>query len=267
MNLLQALVFGLVQGLTEFLPVSSSAHVIIAGQIMGVSFPGLGFEIFLHLASLLAVCLYFRKDLTEVVAGFSAYVLYRNPSCKTSFYFGLYILTATFITAAAGLWLESILAGTMKSMMFISAALCLTGFFLILVERIRKCGQRMSQDMKFSDSVAVGLAQTLAVLPGISRSGATLICALWIGLSRETAVRYSFLLSIPIIAGSSGLMLLEAARSPEFLPPALPLASAFAASFVFSWIGIVWLIDFLKKSRLVYFALYCFTAAFLIQLL
>lgn len=267
MNLFQAFVFGLVQGLTEFLPVSSTAHVVIAGKIMGVSFPGLGLEIFLHLASLLAVCLYFRKELGQVILGFLTYLVTKNPSSRSSYYFGLYILVATAITAAAGLWLESLLAGTMKSMLFISAALGLTGFFLILVERLKTYGNRMPEDMKLTDSVAVGLAQTLAVLPGISRSGATLVCALWIGLSRETAVRYSFLLSIPIIAGSSVLMLLEAGRSPEFLPPALPLISAFAASFVFSWIGIVWLIDFLKKSRLIYFAVYCFTAAIFIQLL
>lgn len=264
MSILEAIIFGMVQGITEFLPVSSSAHIVITELLLGFHFPGLAFEIFLHLASVLAVCAYFRKELMEVLTGFFAYFVNKSPGNRAQHYFGWYIIIATFITGVLGLLLKNHIGDSMKTPAVISAALLATGAFLVFIERIKIYGSRTQKDMTFLDAIIVGLGQSVAILPGISRSGATLVAALWRGLSRDTAVRYSFLLAIPVILGSSVLMVGEAGQNILSETGIMPLAVSFIFSFVFSWLGIVWLIDFLKKSRLIYFALYCFALSGLV---
>ncbi len=152
----------------------------------------------------------------------------------------------------------------MKTPSFISGALAVTGTALIVIERFRTYGRRTEKDMTFVDAFIVGFGQTVAVLPGISRSGSTLVAALWVGLDRDTAVRYSFLLVIPVILGSSVLAVGEASGAIWSAIGIRPLIVSFIASFVFSWVGIVWLIDFLKRGRLLYFAAYCYVVAFLV---
>lgn len=262
MSILEALIFGIVQGITEFLPISSTAHIVITQILLGYTFPGLGFEIFLHLASILAVVIYFRADLLTIIKGFFGYITSRSAEHRTSFYFALYIIVATFITGVLGLVLENVIRDVFKTPPFIATALAVTGLFLIIIERFARLGNRTEKEMTFVDAVIVGLGQTISVMPGVSRSGATLITALFIGLNKDTAVRYSFLLSIPVILGSSVLAIgdfIEGSLIAEI--GVAPLVIAFLATFVFSWLGIVWLIDFLKKSKLIYFALYCFAAA------
>lgn len=264
MSLIDAVIFGMVQGITEFLPISSTAHIVITELLLGYQFPGLAFEIFLHLASVLAVCLYFRKELLLVMRGFFAYPKNRSHENAIQFYFGLYIMTATMITGILGLFLKGCIGDAMKGPAFISFSLVATGSFLVIVERIRTYGKRTEGEMTFLDALMVGLGQTVAILPGISRSGATLVTALWIGLSRETAVRFSFLLAIPVILGSSVLMLDDVTGNLWSDIGITDLAASFAVTFIFSWIGIVWLITFLRKSRLIYFAAYCFVLAVLV---
>ncbi|WP_227935068.1 undecaprenyl-diphosphate phosphatase [Alkalihalobacillus deserti] len=262
MSVIEAIIFGIVQGITEFLPISSTAHIVITQILLGYSFPGFGFEIYLHFASILAVVIYFRQDLIEVIQGFFGYFANRSTYNRTQFFFGLYIIVATGITGVLGLTLEDFIGPSLKTPPFIAIALAVTGLFLIIIERFVRYGNRTERNMTFRDSIVVGLGQTLAVIPGISRSGATLVTALFVGLSRDTAVRYSFLLSIPIILGSSVLAVgdfTDGAMVAEV--GVIALVVSFIVTFLFSWLGIVWLIDFLKKSKLVYFAIYCFAAA------
>ncbi|OLO42686.1 undecaprenyl-diphosphatase UppP [Alkalihalophilus pseudofirmus] len=266
MSIIEALIFGIVQGITEFLPVSSTAHIVITQMIFGYTFPGLAFEIYLHMASILAVIIYFRKDIIDVLTGFFKYLGNRSKENKVHFFFGIYIIVATGITGGLGLVLKDVVGDTMKTPYFIAAALTFTGLSLILIERFHKYGSRTEEDMTFKDSIVVGLGQTLAVLPGISRSGATLIVALLAGLSRDTAVRYSFLLVIPVILGSSVLAIDEIGSGMFSAIGAPALIVSFIATFIFSWLGIVWLIEFLKKSKLFYFAIYCFIVAILVAL-
>ncbi|MCM3760350.1 undecaprenyl-diphosphatase [Alkalihalobacillus oceani] len=262
MSILEALIFGIVQGITEFLPISSTAHIVITQILLGYTFPGLGFEIFLHLASILAVIIYFRADLLTIIKGFFGYITSRSAEHRTSFYFALYIIVATFITGVLGLVLENAIRDVFKTPPFIAATLALTGLFLIIIERFARLGNRTEKEMTFVDAIIVGLGQTISVMPGVSRSGATLITALFIGLNKDTAVRYSFLLSIPVILGSTVLAIGDFMEGSIIADIGVAsLVIAFLATFVFSWLGIVWLIDFLKKSKLIYFALYCFAAA------
>ncbi|WP_338021154.1 undecaprenyl-diphosphatase UppP [Bacillus piscicola] len=261
---MEAFIFGVVQGIAEFLPISSTAHIIIAQLLFGYSFPGLSFEVILHLGSILAVILYFRKDIFHLLQTFFRYIAQRRPQDRPEFFFSIYIIVATGITGVLGIFLEDILADSIKTPVFIASALAATGFFLILIERFHKVGSRTEKEMTLLDAIVVGLAQTLAVLPGISRSGSTLIAALYAGLDRTTAVRYSFLLSIPVILGSSVLAIGDLNSGALAAIGSSALLVAFIASFVTSWLGIVWLINFLNKGRLIYFALYCFILAILV---
>ncbi len=264
MHLVEALIFGIVQGISEFLPISSTAHIIIVELLLGYNFPGLAFEIYLHIASVFAVMLYFRRELWAVVTGFFRYFSEKTAENRVHFMFGIYIIIATFITGALGVILKFQVVDVMKTPAFIAVALVVTGTALILIERFKEYGSRREENMTYLDAVLVGLAQTVAVLPGISRSGSTVIVALWAGLDRDTAVRYSFLLVIPAILGSTVLAIGEVSLEIWAAVGTAPLIVSFLASFVFSWIGIVWLIDFLKKGRLIYFAAYCFIIAILV---
>lgn len=264
MTLFEAIVFGIIQGLTEFLPVSSTAHIVITQLVFGYTFPGLSFEIFLHLASVLAVIIYFWKDLWNVIRGFILFVAKRKPEDRTQFYFGIYILIATLITGILGMILTGFIAESMKTPPMIAGALIVTGFALIFIERFHQYGTRTINSMNAKDAIIVGLGQTLAVIPGISRSGATLVTSLLAGLDRETAVRYSFLLAIPVILGSSVLAVNDFSMEIVDYIGGVNLIVSFIVTFIFSVIGIIWLISFLKKSRLIYFAIYCFAVAVLV---
>ncbi|WP_307328182.1 undecaprenyl-diphosphatase UppP [Evansella vedderi] len=264
MTLFEAIIFGIVQGITEFLPISSTAHIVITQLIFGYTFPGLSFEIFLHLASVLAVMIYFWRDLLNVITGFFKYIAKRNREDRTQFFFGIYILIATAITGVLGKLLTDVTADSIKTPPFIAGALVVTGLSLIFIERFHRVGNKTEDTMTFWDSIIVGLGQTLAVIPGISRSGATLVVALLAGLNRDTAVRYSFLLAIPVILGSTVLALDDFSMTMvDYIGP-FNLFISFIVTFVFSLIGIIWLINFLKQSKLIYFAIYCFILAILV---
>lgn len=264
MHYVEAIMFGIVQGITEFIPISSTAHIIITELLLGYQFPGLAFEIILHIASVFAVALYFRRALVNVISGFFSYFQQRTSENRVHFFFGMYILVATVITGGLGLMLKRMVIDSMKTPVFMGGALMVTGVFLIIIERFREYGDRTERNMTFLDAIIVGLGQTIAVLPGISRSGSTLVAALWAGLSRETAVRYSFLLVIPVILGSSVLAWGDVSAAIVAEIGMGPLIVSFLTSFVFSLVGIVWLIDFLRKGRLLYFAIYCFVVAALL---
>lgn len=261
MTLIEALILGIVQGITEFLPISSTAHIIIVSTLLNKEFDGLIFEIFLHSASVLAVILYFRKDLIDVVTGFFSYFKHKTKENRVQFKFGLYLLVATFITGSLGLVLKDLFDESIKKPPIIAVSLVITGMFLIFIERFHIIGNKDEGTMTWLDTIIVALAQTLAVLPGISRSGSTLVAALWTGLNREVAVRFSFLLAIPVILGSSVLIVKDLSLTMIHEIGASALIVSFITAFIFSLLGIVWLIDFLKKSKLIYFAIYCFVLA------
>jgi len=263
----EAILYGVAQGLTEYLPISSTAHVVLVSYLLGEPLPGLAFEISLHLASLLAVVAYFRSDLRRLVAGFLGYLHRRRPEDRPPFLFGCYLVVATAVTGVAGVVLMETMGERLKSPPVMAAALALTGAALVFIERIRAYGARGEREMRIGDALWVGLGQAIAVLPGISRSGSTLVVALLCGLERETAVRYSFLLALPVIVGSSILALPELQGGGVLSAIGWgPLLAAFAASFATSVAGIVWLLAFLRRGKLAWFAVYLFALALFVYL-
>lgn len=263
MTLWEAVFFGLVQGLSEFIPVSSTAHIVILGALLDIDTPGLTFEIFLHLASLLAVIIYFRRDLIALVQGSLRFLFKPNTRLpegrnedRTAFYFCAYLLVATGITGVLGILLSKTMGDGIKAMPVVASGLLLTAVLLVLVERVQRIGARQPYDLKWTDALFVGLAQTVAVFPGVSRSGSTLIAGLYLKMTRATAVRFSFILAIPVLLGSSILALkdIEAGAFAELDPIALLLS--FLVSFGASMLSIIWLIRLLELQRLYWFSCY-----------
>lgn len=261
MSIFEAILFGIVQGITEFLPISSTAHIVITERLLDFHFQGLGFEVFLHLGSVLAVILFYRKDLWQIIKGFFSYFTNKSSENRVQFYFTLYIIIATLITGVLGMLLQDFIDEHLKGGLLVAISLFFTGVFLIVIERFHNEGDRTEAEMTFLDSIIVGLGQALAIIPGLSRSGTTLIVGLWIGLDRDTAVRYSFLLSIPVILGSTVLAFSDVSSGVFASIGTTSLIVAFITTFIFSMIGIKWLIEFIKRGKLIYFAIYCLLLA------
>jgi len=257
MSLLDAFIIGLVQGITEFIPVSSTAHIVIVAYLLDIETPGLSFEIFLHVASLLAIVLYFRKDLIELLKGtVRSLSPQRTSEDVAALRFVIYLGIATVITGVLGLLLIKSLGDEIKSPLVVGSALLLTAIFLFLVEWVQNVGSRNEASLGVLDAILVGLAQTIAVVPGLSRSGTTLIASLALRMNRPTAVRFAFLLAIPVLAGTS-LLALKDMTTGELASLGYPaLAFSFIVAFFGSWISIAWLIRLLQQKRLYWFSIY-----------
>lgn len=202
MSLLLILLLAVVQGLTEFLPVSSSAHLILAGQSFGETDQGLAFDVAAHLGSLLAVCLYFRHELSAFLrAGIGG-------GASRERRLALQILAATIPAAAAGWLLHDWIGANLRDPMVIAAATAGFGILLGVADR-RPARFDDEHQIGWRGALTVGLAQMLALVPGTSRSGITITAALFLGASRQAAARFSFLLAIPLLALAGGYEALQ----------------------------------------------------------
>lgn len=209
MNIITSVILGIVQGLTEFLPVSSSGHLVIAETLFGLT-PSLPFIVLLHLGTLIAVCVYFWKDIWEIISNFFAglwtiisgkepfrHIYYSN----TGFKIGCLIIIGSIFTGALALTFKDIFEILFSSIFAVGCFLILTGIIIILAEWIGK-GKRMAVQTGVLDAVIIGLAQGIAVAPGLSRAGTTVSAALSRNIERKFAAKFSFLLSIPAILGA-----------------------------------------------------------------
>ena len=238
MDLLQALLLAIVQGVTEFLPVSSSAHLILPAQILGWADQGLAFDVAVHLGSLVAVVLVLRRELLAITAGTLRGALERRVNRELRL--GLLVMLGTLPVIAAGLALKEVVETSLRSVAVIATTTVVFGLLLGHADRRDRqaaapdgAGPRSEKDLGVRDALIIGLAQCLALVPGTSRSGITMTAGLLLGLSRTACARFSFLLSIPTIAGAAVLSLkdlLETSAPVDWTALALGfLASAVAA--------------------------------------
>lgn len=260
MNILQALILGIVQGLTEFLPVSSSAHLVFVPALMGVS-PGVAFDAFLHLGTLTAVVGYFWRDILTIVkaffrsladipgAGFFC-ALREDPFKRLAWL----IIIGSIPAAVLGFLFQKFFENLFSSIPAVALFLIGTGGLLFAAETVKR-GRKTAQDMTFRDGLVIGLAQAAAIAPGISRSGATISAGLFLGLERELAARFSFLLSIPAILGAT-ILQFKGISAGIHLGPGVFLAG-FAASAVCGGLAIRVLLNIIQKRSLRMFAYYC----------
>ena len=216
MNLLQILILALVQGITEFLPISSSAHLILTSQWLGYPDQGLGFDVSIHLGTLFAVCWYFRAQLRDLVRAWLPGA--RGENAIESRTLGWNIIVATVPVALAGLFFADLVEGPLRDVRVITAT---TLFYaLVLWWADRSSASDRDTPVTWRIALWIGLAQALALIPGTSRSGITITAALLLGLSRSSASRFSFLLAIPtiVMAGGYGILQLILRDEVQFLP-------------------------------------------------
>lgn len=235
MELWFAALLGLVQGLTEFLPISSTAHLRIVPALLGRADPGAAFTAVVQLGTLAAVVAYFARELGR---------LDRRRA--------LQIMVGTIPIGVAGVALEPFITGHARSLWVVAAALVAVAGVMVAAERLGR-QHRAAADVRLADALLVGLAQACALVPGVSRSGATIAAALLLGLRRDDAARFSFLLSIPAI-GAAGLFELEDALPSR--AELLPVAVATAVAGVTGYASIAWLLRYLRTRTLVGFAVY-----------
>ncbi len=260
MTILQAIILGLVQGLTEFLPISSSAHLVILPYFLNWQLPAKEmfiFDVLVQIGTLVAVIIYFRRDLLYITLSFLKQLFKLKPFATHESRMGWLLIIATIPAGLAGFFLKDLVEKTFTSPLFTGIALIVTALIMFLAEKVSlKLGE--IQDIHFLDALIMGLMQILAIFPGISRSGTTISGGMFTHLKREVAGKFSFLMSIPIMVAAGGLsvydMVTEVPNLIDFLPI---MAIGFLTAVIVGYIAIRWLIQFLIRHSLAYFSIYC----------
>jgi len=267
MNIVQALVLGIVQGATEFVPISSSGHLVLVPWLLNWPEPGLAFDTIVHWGTLVAVLAFFWRDFAALARAWARSLMERNPSGRasgrsldqTEAKLAWLIIVGTLPAALIGYLWQDFFESLFSSPSRVATLLLVTGAILAVSERLGK-RQRSLGDLNWLDSVLIGLAQSLAIAPGISRSGATIAMGLLRGVKREAAARFSFLLATPIIFGAGLLQLLKLFQSGAVGAQLLPLVIGFLAAAISGYLCIKFLLAYLQRGRLYVFAIYCWLA-------
>lgn len=256
MDLIKAIILGIVQGLSEFIPISSTAHLTLAGYLLGIDVKG-NPELWtaqiavIQLGTLVAVFAYFWRDLLGIIKGIATDVKEKNFSLakiNNHTKLGLLIVLGTIPIVTIGLALKKVIEGTLtKDLTVISVGLIFIAILLFIAEKVGK-RTRGIESIGFKDALIIGLSQCLALIPGASRSGSTIMSSLFLGIDREAAARFSFLLSIPAILGSG---LLELKHALKVLPSGelQNLLIATAISGIVGYISIAFLLKYLRKNN------------------
>ncbi len=257
--LIQAIVMGLVQGLTEFLPVSSSGHLIIVPALLGWDDPfieSLLFSVLLHLATLLALLIYFRADWLRLVPAWFASIRDRSINGDPDRKLSWLLLVSTIPAVFAALLLNDLIEGAFRSVSLVAVTLVVGGVILWLADRLGS-RTRSIGDLGLADAIGIGAAQALALVPGISRSGISISAGLFAGLDRESAARFSFLMATPITAGA-GLFEVRKALVGEAGVEVLagPLVAGMLASLIGGLLAISFLLRFLRSNPTTIFVVY-----------
>jgi undecaprenyl-diphosphatase len=263
LEFLEAVLLGVVQGLTEFLPVSSSGHLLLGQYFLGLDQDrfGLPFDVALHLGTLVAVVSFFWRDLLRMARAFARSLSpgernLADPDQRLAYL----ILASTVPAALIGFFLEGFFETAVRSPWVVVFNLVLIGVLFIVGEAVG-AKTRRADKLRFVEAVGIGLAQAAALVPGVSRSGATITLGLFLGLRREEAARFSFLMSVPIIAGAGTLQLAEVAAQGMDRSQALMFAAGFVSSAVVGYLTIRFFLRFVVHHSLRAFAYYRFGLA------
>jgi len=264
MDIIQAIIMGMVQGLTEFLPVSSSAHLVIAPELLGTQ-SSLAFDTLLHVGTLLAVIGYFWKDITSMIKSFVSSLLdiprgkFKEGVADDPYKrLAWLVVVGTIPAGLMGVLLKSEFEDLFNSVTIVGFFLLVTGVILwgsewIAKRNIDKKGKDV-KEVSFTNSLVIGVFQGLAIAPGISRSGSTIAAGLFSGLERKLAARYSFLLSIPAILGAA---LIQAKDIVSFDANTEVLIAGFLSAAIFSYLAVKFMMGYIQKHSLNIFAIYC----------
>tara|TARA_X000000368_G_scaffold203685_2_gene160763 strand:+ start:11734 stop:12531 length:798 start_codon:yes stop_codon:yes gene_type:complete len=250
MDILKSLLLGIIQGLTEFLPVSSSGHLEIFKVFLDFSYDStnsLFFTLIVHLATAISAIIYFWKDVKEIIVSLINFKKDENT------FFAFYILVSMIPAGLAGYFFESEINYLFNgNLMLVGFMLILTSLILYLSDRFNNSSKRLN----LKSSLIIGVTQALAILPGISRSGATIGTSIFLGLNRDLAAKFSFLMVVPIIFGSSLKIILD--NEIEFNNNNISnYLVGFSSALISGYYACKWMIIFVKRSKLIYFSIYC----------
>jgi undecaprenyl-diphosphatase len=261
MTLFQAIFLGLVQGFTEVLPISSSGHLVLVPWFFDFDDPGLAFDVALHLGTLVAIVAFFRKDVAKYLKGFVKAIWKRELKEKDE-KLAFYIILATIPGVILGASLNDYAESSFRNPLLIAFTTFFFGLALLYAEK--HGGKMEMKDYDSKKSFLTGLAQAIAIVPGVSRSGITISGSMFQGFTRETAARFSFLISVPIIAGA-GLVKVNDIPPSEF--STLPFWAGFITAVIASFASVKFLMNFLRNHKLNIFAYYRFGLALLIVII
>ena len=261
MDIIQGIIIGIVQGLTEFLPVSSSAHLVFVQKLLGVE-SSIAFDVFLHLGTLIAVLWFFRYDIYKMlVSWWSSIQDILQGRFKQGFYddpykrLAWYVILATVPVGIVGVLFEDSVDALFAGALYVPAFfLFVTGTILYLSQRMTS-GEINYNTITKKEALFMGLGQACAILPGLSRSGTTIAAGLTIGLNKEFAAKFSFILSIPAILGAFVLQLKDIGSAMD--ANLLPVLLGFIASIIAGYLAIKWMLDLIQNKSLDIFAYYC----------
>jgi undecaprenyl-diphosphatase len=254
MTVLQAFLLGIIQGLTEFIPVSSTAHLLISQTILKIPADDamFSFLIIVQLGTLISLFAFYWNDLLSILR---ATLHFRNPTPERNL--GIYILVATIPALLAGYLLKDVVETLFRQpMLQASIRLFSAAALLTLAEWLTKKNRKLDS-MTWFDALIIGVFQIIAVFPGASRSGTTISGGMFLGFDRPSAARFAFLMSVPVMLAAGGYEMLDVLKMPnlgEFLPL---LVVGFVTAAIVGWFAIKWLIDYLSKRSLYIFAVYC----------
>lgn len=252
-KILEGILYGIIQGLTEFIPISSTAHVRVVPALLGWEDPGAAYTAVIQIGTLLATLLYFREDIGNLIKGFFNALKSRNfsdPYARLS----ILIIVGTIPISFFGLTLKKYIEGDFRGLYVISASLILLAVLLYIAEKVADHKKDL-KEITILDGIIIGFAQAVALIPGSSRSGTTITAGLFCGLKRETAARYSFLLSIPAVA-LSGVYELYSERSELLNENMFGLIISTLVSGIVGYFAIAFLINYLKTRSNLLFIIY-----------
>ena len=254
-DIINAILLGIVQGLTEFLPVSSSGHLEITKTLLNVDLQdptkfGMMMTVVLHFATALSTVVVFRKDIVEILTG-----LVRPSQGREQQWFCVKIVLSMIPAAAVGILLDEKIESLFNgNMMLVGGMLLFTGALLLLADQAKTTDKPVG----IFNALIIGISQAVAILPGISRSGATISTCVLLGIHREKAARFSFLMVVPLIFGNMAKDIFFGSEAASASPNFILLAVGFVAAFATGWLACVWMIRLVKACQLTYFAGYCF---------
>lgn len=256
MNGFEAALWGILQGLTEFLPVSSSGHLVLVPWLFKLDAPGFTFDVMVHLATLVAVLLFFRAELVMLIRGVIQLLARRRADTPESRLAWLVIISS-IPAVLVGFFLQSYIEQVFDSPAMVAVGLLITGTILFLAER--RTGAGAVTELAPRDAGLIGLAQAVALVPGISRSGSTIAAGMARGLTRSEAARYAFVMSIPVVFGAGAMELLGMLTRPSLTNGWGPVAVGMVAAFGSGYLAISALIRHVQRHSLRVFSLYCWT--------
>lgn len=260
MSIIQALILGIIQGLTEFIPVSSSGHLVLLHQAFGITENGLTFDVALHVGTLLALLIFFWKDLVKLLLS----LLGKSNEPKLAWL----LIMATIPAAVIGFLLEGAAESSFRSPLLVSVNLAVFGLVMLAAEKYASSRKNRTalENTTRNQALTMGFAQAAAVVPGVSRSGSTITAGLFAGMDRVAATRFSFLLGVPIIAGAAAKVLIKNSAFAEIKSDLDIFIIGILTAFVTGLLAIKFLLSYLSKHSLAVFAYYRIVLAVVVLL-